>query len=352
MMPEVDGYQVCSQLRSDPATAELRVFMLTALDDPESRLRAFRAGADDFLTKPLRRAETLTRIQSIARLNRYRALIRVHHQLARTRVEADLGAVPLDEIEDRFDTAVDRLDMWFQPVVAVAEDGAQGFGYEALMRAPTRPFDNPLAMLAAGLGLSLVRQLAELHGGGVAVESVPGEGSRFTVTLPVRQPDGMEPVEPGTSGATRPGEGPPSGSYLLPELHPEGPLVLLTEDHEINVRTLTAFLESHGYRVAVARNGREAVDRTHEERPAVILMDIQMPGMDGLAAMRELRGDDRTSRIPIIALTALAMAGDRERCLEAGANEYMSKPVRLGELVRLVRRFTTAEAAPRPTDSG
>ena len=200
-----------------------------------------------------------------------------------------------------------------------------------------------------GLGLSLVRQLAELHGGGVRVESSPSEGSRFTVTLPAQQCDRDRAGLLGSRSRGATGREASEHSRLPAVPPPQGPLVLLAEDHEINVKTLSAFLASRGFRVAVARNGREAVERSHEEHPAVILMDIHMPGMDGLAAIRELRGDAKTSQIPIIALTALAMAGDRERCLEAGANEYMSKPVRLRELVRLVRGFTTTKLATTPT---
>ena len=190
-----------------------------------------------------------------------------------------------------------------------------------------------------GLGLSLVSQLAELHGGGVAVESAPGRGSRFTVRLPVAQPPEVHGTASPARTDSRSSEIPAREMGAAAESGAEGPLLLLAEDHEVNVRTVSAYLRSRGYRVAVARNGREAVARTRSERPALVLMDIQMPEMDGLQAMGELRRDETTADIPIIALTALAMAGDRERCLAAGANEYPSKPVRLSELDRLVSRL-------------
>jgi signal transduction histidine kinase/CheY-like chemotaxis protein len=119
------------------------------------------------------------------------------------------------------------------------------------------------------------------------------------------------------------------------------PKLLLAEDNEANIVTIADYLRAKGYDLVVARNGAEAVVRAQEERPDVVLMDIQMPGMDGLAAIRRIRADVGLAPIPIIAVTALAMPGDRERCLEAGADEYITKPVHLRKLV------TTIEALRR-----
>ena len=114
------------------------------------------------------------------------------------------------------------------------------------------------------------------------------------------------------------------------------PLVLVAEDNESNMNTLSDYLLVKGYRVVGARNGAEAIARATELCPDVILMDIQMPGMDGMEAMQRIRSDGKLADIPIIALTALAMVGDRERCLEAGANAYLSKPVSLKGLVETI----------------
>ena len=95
-------------------------------------------------------------------------------------------------------------------------------------------------------------------------------------------------------------------------------------------------MESHGYEVEVARNGLEAIAKASDYSPQVILMDIQMPVMNGLDAIQRLRADPSFQDVPIIALTALAMPGDRDRCLEAGATEYISKPVILKELVKMI----------------
>jgi CheY-like chemotaxis protein len=89
-----------------------------------------------------------------------------------------------------------------------------------------------------------------------------------------------------------------------------------------------------------AHDGVEAIEKAQETNPQIILMDIQMPALDGLEAIRRLRADPRFDSTPIIALTALAMPGDRERCLEAGASEYMSKPLSLKRLVKTINRLT------------
>ena len=119
-----------------------------------------------------------------------------------------------------------------------------------------------------------------------------------------------------------------------------GPLILLAEDNEANIQTVGGYLEDKGYRLEYAANGRAAVRMTGTLRPALILMDVQMPVMDGLEAIRKIRENPALKEIPIVALTAMAMRGDRERCLNAGATDYMSKPVSLKELLALVERLT------------
>jgi CheY-like chemotaxis protein len=114
------------------------------------------------------------------------------------------------------------------------------------------------------------------------------------------------------------------------------PLVLLAEDNEATIIMFSDYLGARGYQVVVARNGAEAIARVREARPAIVLMDIQMPGMDGLEATRRIRSIAELVDLPIIALTALAMPGDRERCLATGANGYLSKPVSLRGLASLI----------------
>lgn len=120
------------------------------------------------------------------------------------------------------------------------------------------------------------------------------------------------------------------------------PVILLVEDNEANVQTVSTYLEMWGYQCIIAGNGQEAIEVTQTQSPDLILMDIQMPGMDGLEAIQRIRQDPKFVDVPIIALTALAMAGDREKCLAAGATEYLAKPMSLKQLVTVIQQLLDA----------
>lgn len=119
-------------------------------------------------------------------------------------------------------------------------------------------------------------------------------------------------------------------------------MVLVIDDYQVNAQVLSDFLEAIGYRAHIARSGAEGVELVETLRPACILMDIQMPGMDGLQAIQAIRRHSQTPGVPIIAVTALAMPGDRRRCLEAGADEYLSKPLSLADVRECVGRLLAA----------
>ena len=185
-----------------------------------------------------------------------------------------------------------------------------------------------------GLGLALTRRLAELHGGSISVESVVGKGSRFTISLPWRTVEKVELA--GIDGKTAEKEK-ASDVTADKQLRAEQALILFADDNEDIINVVSEYLLTEGYRVISARDGQEAIQQVRNERPDLILMDIQMPNMDGLEAIRRIRDDTDLADIPIIALTALAMPGDRNRCLEAGADAHTSKPVSLGGLVEMIQ---------------
>ena len=184
-----------------------------------------------------------------------------------------------------------------------------------------------------GLGLVMVKRLAELHGGGVSVTSAPGQGSRFTIALP------WQPEPPDLEVADADG----SDRQALPVLpNADSYVILLAEDTQANILLIGDFLENLGCHTIFAANGYQALERAQECHPDLILMDVLMPEMDGLSAIRLLRQDPDFATTPIIALTALAMPGDRERCLAAGASDYLTKPVRLAQLGEMIRKLLDA----------
>ena len=198
-----------------------------------------------------------------------------------------------------------------------------------------RPFvqlDSGLAreVTGTGLGLVLVAQMVRLHGGSIAVESQLGQGSRFTAVLPWEPALATDTMlrlkSTGKFRAIKPNE-------------KARPIILLVEDTKEVTMMMVDYLEMAGYEIITAADGASGIEQAKAKHPALILMDIQMPGMDGLEATRRLRTDPNFRTTPIIALTALAMQGDRERCLAAGATDYLAKPVSLKKLVQMIEEY-------------
>lgn len=219
------------------------------------------------------------------------------------------SSVRIAVIDTGIGIAPEHLDKLFQRFVQI--DSALNRKYEG-----------------AGLGLALVQRIVELHGGTVEVSSEFGRGSQFTVDLPCDESPRITPKPIA--------QNPLNLELKSEEVSMRSRLILLAEDHQANIETISSYLKAHGYRLIVAENGQEAVDMNQTHHPDIILMDIQMPVMNGLEAIQQIR-QLGGNHIPIVAMTALAMPGDREKCLNAGANEYISKPVKLKELNMLIQ---------------
>jgi CheY-like chemotaxis protein/nitrogen-specific signal transduction histidine kinase len=189
----------------------------------------------------------------------------------------------------------------------------------------------------AGLGLTFVKQIVELHGGRVLLQSELGQGSCFTVRLP------QTCLMPDLDSAT-----------IMPVISdPSQPetatsaLILLVENNEAYVNTYSNYLIAKGYRMILAENGQEAIELADSKLPDLILINLQMPQMDGLAAITSIRQNPQLATIPIIALAAITpeddfpagTAAELEHCLAIGASDYLTKPVQLKQLNLKIRKL-------------
>lgn len=191
-----------------------------------------------------------------------------------------------------------------------------------------------------GLGLTVTRKLAEIHGGSVEVESEVDRGSRFTLILPLKQE-----VENGKGGVNNSSL---SANFLVPpsSLAPSSSTdILLVEDDLANANLMQIYLGKLGYKVTWVKTAAEMWEALTQLDPAVILMDVYLPDGNGLKLVQQLRGNPHYRTIPVIAQTAMAMKGDRETCLAAGVNDYTSKPIDLPLLANLIAKYSKPPTA-------
>lgn len=272
------------------------------------------------------------------------------------------------EASNRVEPRAEDVAYWVRFTVTDTGIGLDETNYSKLFQ-PFSQVDSSLSRRygGAGLGLAISKRLVELMGGQIHVESKPGEGSKFWITIPLhvaeerveadnREESRGDALAAGEQMIENTGEAPTRLPKYLSGFGinnssdgspPEGkaaahlPQVLLVEDNLVNQKVAVAQLRRFGYAVHAVGNGREAVEAVVRQEYGVILMDCQMPEMDGFEATRLIRDREvGTGRqVPIVAMTANAMNGDREACIEAGMNDYIAKPIRAEELRVVVERW-------------
>ncbi len=252
------------------------------------------------------------------------------------------GSVTIDCRTERADdeSVVLRVDVTDTGIGIPSAESSRLFqSFAQLDGSTTRRFGG------TGLGLSICRQLVEMMRGSIHVDSVQGRGSTFWFTVEFATRD--EASEEREREATRP-------HWELPGARGHGPepRILLVEDNQVNQRVALEMLSRLGFKAEVASDGAEAVTAYERGHYSAILMDCQMPIMDGFDATRAIRAAERSdARVPIVAMTANAMAGDRERCLDAGMDDHIAKPVELQLLRKVLYRFCRPAFAEEEDDN-
>jgi CheY-like chemotaxis protein len=339
-LPDTDGWTVIERLRADDATRNLPVHFVSGIETPE---RGLALGAIGYLTKPASHAELagMVRAFALTEHSNPRGVLLVEDDqhagyalletLKREGIEAELARdakTALDRLE-RGDVGCIVLDLGLPDM--------DGLGLVENLRAK-KHIHQPRIVVHTGRALTKkeTRQLEAYSESVILKDEASLPRLLDEIRLFVRHMS-----ERHAAPAPK-----PVTSSRPPETSLAGTKILLAEDDMRTVYALSAFLQGKGAEVLVAENGREAIAMA-DEHPDIrgILMDIMMPEMDGYEAMRKLRSDARFAKLPMVALTARAMKGERERCLDAGASDYLSKPVDHDALLQAVRAWPRAQEA-------
>lgn len=328
MLPGMDGWTVIERLKADPATRHIPVHFLTATDDTG---RSRELGAVGFLTKPVSREAihgALDRLLHFAEGRTRHLLVVDDDPLVRESLQILLNKDQGIEIEEAGsgEEALQRVSSTRYDCI-VLDLGLPGMsGVDFLERLAERGSVPPVVVYS-GRELSREESLRIRQ----YTDSIVMKGSRSPERLMDEVSLFLHSIRDTKQGTPAPA---PSHDGL------RGHHVLLVDDDMRNLFALSKVLRDWGMQVSMAQDGQKAL-QSLAENPQVelVLMDIMMPGMDGYEAMRAIREQPNLAHLPIIALTAKAMRGDRERCLEAGANDYLSKPIDVDKLASLMRMW-------------
>ncbi len=348
-LPDMDGWSVMTRLRNDSATRHIPVHFITAIDKPEQGLAL---GAVGYLVKPVTHSDLTNAVSTLVRptdgarphvllveddLHEGRAIL---EYLASEDVEAthvrNASAALAALKTEQFGCMI--LDLGLP-------DGDGLALLEALKADAAREAPRVLVHTGRALTKHEIRQLETYAQAVILKDARSGERLVEEVRCFVKH------IKEGAV-SKRNGTPLPAPLPAVPDVSLADTILLLAEDDMRTVYALSALMLAKGAEVLVAENGKEALDLLRENpKVNAVLMDIMMPEMDGYEAIRQLRQDPRFAKLPVIALTAKAMKGERERCLEAGATEYLSKPVEADQLLGTLGRLLKREKVVAPSQS-
>jgi signal transduction histidine kinase/CheY-like chemotaxis protein/HAMP domain-containing protein len=341
VLPDLDGWSVLDLLKRDPQTRQIPVHVITGRRD--DRRLAVRLGAVASLEKPATRDElhrAIERVAGIAALKRKRLLVVGGGEAERAAIR---------ELVGDGDVEIVAVGDGASAVAAVRDDRFDCVVVDAALP------DMPVAQLVRALHGDGPRPVpVVIHGSLPAAEARELERASGEVVLKLARSPEQLLAETSVFLHRVEGTLPEAKRAMLrrafqPDPVLAGKTVLVVDDDARNAFAIASALERHDVKIAYAESGRVALELLRG-RPDAVLMDVMMPGMDGLEAMRAMRATPEGARVPIIALTAKAMKGDRERCLEAGASDYIAKPVDTDQLLSLLRVWlydVRPDAGPR-----
>jgi hypothetical protein len=332
-LPGIDGWEVMEKLKADPRTKDIPVHFLSGKDEKK---KALELGAIDFLTKPVNQdqiSDAFTKIEQAIEKNVRRMLVVEDSELQHESIrelfdEKGVEITPVHSGEEALAALKDKV--YDCMILDLTLPDMSGFDLLEIINGDDQ-YDSVPVIIYTGKELSRDEE-AQLRKYADRIilkterssERLLNEASLFLHWL--------ESTLPQSKG------GPSNQSLEHRDDIFEGKKLLLVDDDMRNIYALSAQLEELGFDITIANNGREAVDTLNDNPEMdIVLMDIMMPEMDGYEAMSLIREQDRFAKLPMLALTAKAMKDDRAKCIEAGANDYCSKPIDMAKLTSLMR---------------